>query len=290
MTRRLGFDYAWGNLTPAAVKQAGGSFVCGYISGDASKDLTRPEIEGFNRAGVDVVLVYETVAGRALGGYDNGVADADRALQRMHDLGAPPWVCVYYAVDIDATPSQQVPINAYFRGVRDTHHHKGAHRVGAYGGYYVIKRLFDAGLIERGWQTYAWSGGQWDARAHLHQWKNAQWVGGVSVDFDYGYGDLFGQWHLGQRPGPAPKPRPAPKPGTYPGVPIREGMHGSTVKHIQVALNAAARARLVVDGIYGPRTQRAVESFQKSHHLTVDGIVGPRTWAALFHHAKESKP
>jgi hypothetical protein len=35
------------------------------------------------------------------------------------------------------------------------------------------------------------------------------------------------------------------------------------------------------DGIYGPKTRRAVRRFQRAHGLAVDGIAGPRTLAAL---------
>ena len=55
-----------------------------------------------------------------------------------------------------------------------------ATRTGAYGGYYVIKRAFDAGKITWGWQTYAWSGGQWDARAQFRQTSNGITAAGDS--------------------------------------------------------------------------------------------------------------
>jgi len=39
---------------------------------------------------------------------------------------------------------------------------------------------------------------------------------------------------------------------------------------------------VVVDGIFGPRTEAAVRQFQQSKGLVADGIVGPRTWPALI--------
>ncbi len=38
---------------------------------------------------------------------------------------------------------------------------------------------------------------------------------------------------------------------------------------------------LVVDGIYGVRTEGAVRAFQQQHGGVVDGIVGPATWQIL---------
>lgn len=36
-----------------------------------------------------------------------------------------------------------------------------------------------------------------------------------------------------------------------------------------------------IDGIFGPVTKEAVETYQQAQHITVDGIVGPQTWATL---------
>ena len=59
-----------------------------------------------------------------------------------------------------------------------------ADRVGAYGGYHVIRGLFDQGLIQWGWQTSAWSkvSGKlhWDPRAHLQQYRHDCSGGGLT--------------------------------------------------------------------------------------------------------------
>jgi hypothetical protein len=63
---------------------------------------------------------------------------------------------------------------------------------------------------------------------------------------------------------------------------IQRGAHGPVVREAQTILNRKQHAHLVVDGIFGPRTDRAVRDFQHANHLVVDGIVGPRTWGRLL--------
>jgi peptidoglycan hydrolase-like protein with peptidoglycan-binding domain len=77
---------------------------------------------------------------------------------------------------------------------------------------------------------------------------------------------------------PTPTPVPVPAPSPYPT--LRYGSRGNAVKTLQTRLNAWG-AKLVVDGIWGNRTDVAVRTFQKNHGLTVDGIVGPATWSHL---------
>jgi len=39
---------------------------------------------------------------------------------------------------------------------------------------------------------------------------------------------------------------------------------------------------LVIDGVFGNRTNDTVKDYQKKNNLVVDGIVGPKTWTRLF--------
>lgn len=57
-------------------------------------------------------------------------------------------------------------------------------------------------------------------------------------------------------------------------------MCGNLVKWTQYALNQCGY-NLVVDGIFGHKTDEAVREFQRDNDLTVDGIVGTKTRTKL---------
>ncbi len=72
-------------------------------------------------------------------------------------------------------------------------------------------------------------------------------------------------------------------PSSYPGTPLRQGSTGDKVRQMQRQLNVIAGAyplipKIAEDGIFGPRTEEAVKTFQRIFNLTQDGIVGFRTW------------
>jgi peptidoglycan hydrolase-like protein with peptidoglycan-binding domain len=80
----------------------------------------------------------------------------------------------------------------------------------------------------------------------------------------------------------------APRPGsTSPSSPPWPGrllkvqpplMHGDDVIMVQRWLNMTGSE---IDGVYGPKTQKAVRTYQAKHGLDVDGIVGRKTWDSL---------
>ena len=191
---QFGIDYAWGSPSIHSLKTVGARFVCRYLSRDRSKTIRRLEAKTLRRYGFGIVTVFEDSATRALGGFDSGAADARFCVLALRNAGSPRNAPVFFAVDFDESPAQAEAVRQYFLGVVSI---LGHNRVGAYGGYWVIKRLFDAGLIRYGWQTYAWSGTNWDFRAQLRQFSNGHTIGGVDCDFDRAMAPDYGQWHYG---------------------------------------------------------------------------------------------
>jgi len=61
---------------------------------------------------------------------------------------------------------------------------------------------------------------------------------------------------------------------------VERGDRGSEVTEVQTILKGYGYT-VTVDGNFGPQTEKAVRSWQKSNGLTVDGIVGPVTLASL---------
>jgi peptidoglycan hydrolase-like protein with peptidoglycan-binding domain len=62
---------------------------------------------------------------------------------------------------------------------------------------------------------------------------------------------------------------------------LGKGDHGWDVVVLQRVLGMRGYHPGPVDGAFGPRTKRAVKSFQRKRRLTVDGRVGPQTTTAL---------
>lgn len=265
---RFGLDWAYGDMSVAALRAVGADFIGRYASTPGNpKNLTAGEAQKMSSAGIDIVLVFETTAERALAGHDAGRADATSAKQQASAVGMPEHRPIFFAVDFDAGPQQQGPIDDYFRGVGSV---LGLDGTAAYGGYWVITRLFDTELIGWGWQTYAWSGGKWDTRAHVRQFSNGHTVGGVDCDYNHGLGRDFGQWRVGQHTPPVPAHANPHLPLALDGL-----LGGQTVAAMQWAMS------IPDDGVFGDQTKRAL---QKRLGVTVDGIIGAQTVRALQRH------
>ena len=289
----FGVDYVAGPGN-AVLKANGVSFVCRYLCWlPNSKVITRGEAQSLLGAGIYLVLNWEYTAQGMLGGYQEGVSHASESQKQAAALGLPQ-APVYFSADFDATESQQAAINAYLDGCA---HVLGKGRVGVYGSYYVVQRAMSGGHATFGWQTYAWSGGQWYAPAQIQQYRNAVRMGTAEVDYDRSMHPDFGQ---NPRPG-APHPPPAPPPvGTkappfpYPAADYmalaspdphcHSGYYAADRPHVQTwqAQMAHRGWTISADGQFGPQSDQVCRSFQAEKHLAVDGKVGPSTWATSW--------
>jgi hypothetical protein len=212
-------DYSVARPPVATLKAAGVTAVGRYIGWDSvpgfhsiGKNLTRTEAGHLLAAGIGIFLAFEYAPDAALRGHVQGLRDGELATRQLHDLGAPPGMAVYFAVDFDirdyaphsADPAARLgPAADYFAAIRSLH---PAYQVGIYGGYWAVSRALDARLASIAWQTIAWSGGQWDPRAVIRQKLGTPIPG---ADFDEVrehtvHGPDFGQW---PRPHQPPEPK-----------------------------------------------------------------------------------
>jgi peptidoglycan hydrolase-like protein with peptidoglycan-binding domain len=63
---------------------------------------------------------------------------------------------------------------------------------------------------------------------------------------------------------------------------LARGEQGPAVKRLQQLLDKRGISPGPLDGLFGPKTERAVRAFQRRAGLEVDGVVGEKTWTKLF--------
>ena len=275
-----GVDYSFSRPSVAKVKAAGYSFAVRYLSGGHSaKDVTRAEYDALRRAGLNVVLVWESGNKSAVHGHAGGVDDATLAAAQLAGLGLKGHA-VYFAVDFDPNGSELPVVVEYVQGAASV---LGAARTGVYGGESVVNAVDHARACKYYWQTYAWTN-TWAPFVQLRQVENGVALAGATVDLNTSHAADYGQNMPKPTPVPVPKPKPvpAPKPRHVAAVPrfvsvIKPGSTGDPVRAIQRGLGVA------VDGTYGPKTRAAVISWQRRHRLygRADGLIGPKTYKAL---------
>jgi len=200
LTPTYGLDYSYSRPSISSSKDQGFKFVARYLSGGDSKDLTHAEADSLIAAGLDIVVVWEADGQAALNGYDQGADDARAAEKEAASCGQPSTRPIYFAVDFDAESDQMSAVSSYFDGVASV---IGRSRTGAYGGMFTVQPLFDSGKISFGWQTYAWSDGEWDSRAQLRQIEND--IDDGQADKDEAVAADYGQWGAVKAPPPPPK-------------------------------------------------------------------------------------
>ena len=146
---------------------------------------------------------------------------------------------------------------------------KYAFEVGIYANPDYLKTKFNDVSEYPLWLAYyATSKGKYEPL--MWQYTSSGHVDGIvgRVDMDIFYGNAVD------------KPAPAPIQKNYPIV--RSGSSGEYVKLLQSILKEKGYDCGPIDGVFGPKTYKAVTKFQRdAKTLVVDGIVGPKTWAEL---------
>ena len=122
----------------------------------------------------------------------------------------------------------------------------------------------------KGWG--AWTG------CKIYQYSSKGRLPGynASLDLDLAYmdSDEWMEWASG---------------GMTPAEPIQEqerpvlkrGSKNEYVRSWQIFLNLHGYDCGIADGIFGPKTEKAVKAWQRNHDLDADGIIGKKTWASL---------
>lgn len=202
-----GVDLSFARPGGAALAAAGKKFVARYLyaDGEGGKGLDKDEMADYAAHGLELVLIYESTAQRALDGFAAGVADAQAVAAQLAALGLPGDVPVYHAIDFDITDAQKPVAAQYLLGAKSV---RGS-AVGEYGGYWCVKYMAENNICSWHMQTYAWSGGQWHAAAQLQQYLNGQNINGA-VDLQRSKSDNYGQ--VSKFGGSTPAPTPAPSP------------------------------------------------------------------------------
>ena len=189
-----GLDYSWGRPRLGEVVAQGYRFVSRYLSYDQTgKNITPAERDQILAAGLELSLNWQWRGDwqEIRGGAPVGREHATEAVRQAKALGYPAGCTIYYSIDFDAQePGLSGAVTDYIRAAAEVTRTAG-YRMGAYGGYRTIQHLFDRGLIDDGWQTYAWSGGQWDPRAALRQVKNNVQIAGAAVDINERHGVTY---------------------------------------------------------------------------------------------------
>ena len=123
-----------------------------------------------------------------------------------------------------------------------------------------------------------------------------RWLGGLNVDGRYGTSTetavrrfqreqgLKIDGHVGRDTWDALYRAWADKNGEgeiWPGVTMRRGSRGATVKSAQQKLKTLV-PELTTDGRYGASTREAVLAWQVVHDLKPDGMLGRATWNSLY--------
>lgn len=207
-------DYSAARIAAKDIKAAGFGGAVRYISPAREawmrgKPMTREEVKDFQDHGLEIVAVWQHLKEDWRGGRAAGLANAEAAIKKMEELGAPKNAVIYFAIDSNPTLSEWngIIVN-YVRALREV---VGPERLGLY-----CNSKCHAWAEEDGFKHFWWKhnwGSDGTLGCNIHQYEIDKYkVAGVTVDRNRTYGDYFGQWSHPKAKGAADTPKPAPAP------------------------------------------------------------------------------
>lgn len=180
----------YGMPSDAELKMAGCVGACRYVSHQSGKNVEAWQIAHIHSLGKMVVLNFEDSATNARGGARQGSLDAAFVLGELATVKAPHGIAVPFSVDYEVHTGQAAMsvVLDYFHPIATRMRGEGFLSA-AYADYDVLVALFQAGLIDVGWQTVAWSYGKRDPKAALLQDTFTQ-----AYDKDEILAPFYGAW------------------------------------------------------------------------------------------------
>lgn len=190
------------------------SFVCRYLSVDIAGHtaLSKDEAPRYRPYGMALVAIWEKTKYRAIqlgsidAEYAAGKQDGAKAMHQLEAIGAPGDAVCYFTADFDLAGNAHADgdlrlVQAYFEGIHASVKQPG--RVGVYGTYDCIMRLYDQQLVRWAWQmTFGAKGLVIDDRVSIYQYDiwpdTAGWgvQGPGALDLDCAVRDHYGQFHV----------------------------------------------------------------------------------------------
>lgn len=182
--------------TAREIKRAGYEFVGRYLVPEVGslryKALTKGEAQAITAAGLRLLTVWETAAGRAKNGAAAGGEDGARALECARKIAMPARGIIYFAVDFGALEEDMDAIEAYLRAAREQ---TGEYGIGVYGSYDVVETMAERGACDAFWQSVGWSYGKKSPYRSVYQAQSGKVAAGVGVDInECGDMDAAGIW------------------------------------------------------------------------------------------------
>ena len=170
---------AAGHPTPLAARHAGYAAVIQYMTGSYAMPPTYPA--ACTNTGIPLISAWEESGTAALGGVAQGRADATAAVAAARGFGQPQGSAIYAAVDFGPSQQQMPTVVAYAAAFAD-----GVRAAGYVAGIYGSDETCVActPMVDRLWQTLAWSSGAKDPHAAMYQGGTQVTVAGVTCDED----------------------------------------------------------------------------------------------------------